>query len=62
MNIQNKTEENTVNLCDIRLQFAESIDRCARDGGDVAETDALSEQTDFTAILLLVGILGFPIG
>lgn len=49
-------------LLDHGFQLAESIDRCARDGGDVAETDALSEQSDFTAILLLVRILGLTIG
>ncbi len=64
-NIQKNAGKNKLeqyNLHDDRLQFAEGIDRCARDGNDIAEADALTEQTDFTAILLLVGIVGLPIG
>ena len=60
--IYKNSSRKTTRLSDNGFQPTEGIDRCARDGGDVAETDALSEQTDFTAILLLVRILGFPIG
>lgn len=64
-NIQKNAGKNKLeqyDLQDDRLQFAEGIDRCARDGNDIAEADALTEQTDFAAILLLIGIVGLPIG
>ena len=52
----------TNDLCDDGLQLTKGIDGCTRDGIDVAETQPFPEKTDFSAILLLVGIIGFPIG
>ena len=64
MNIQKKAEENkpTRNLNKHGFQLLKGVNRCARNGCDVAETDAFLKQCNLTLILLFIRIHRFPVG